>query len=302
MRDLLLPRLGDLAAIAGIAAIVRPAVALVPFAIERVRGIVSPTTAARRSLRTDLGYLCLSPVTEAFSRALTTLGTGACALAAGHRLGPDLLHGFGPVVEQPRWLIVVEMLFLGDLLYYWTHRLAHTLPWLWRLHAVHHSTRHLRWTSALRAHPAEAYVQLVQVVPLFALGFPVDALAPLLPVFTLYGLVIHADLDVSLRPVSYLVNSPAYHRWHHACAAGHASTNFAGLFPLYDAIFGTYRLPGHAPSRLGIEDADMPETCLGQLAYPFRRRPRARRVMSWARWRQCSNGPRSLLAIGRPEP
>lgn len=236
------------------------------------------TNPARRSLRTDLGYLCLSPVTEAFSRVVTTLGIAGCAFVAGQRPGPDLLRGFGPVVEQSRWLIVVEMLLLGDLLYYWTHRLAHAVPWLWRFHAVHHSTRHLRWTSALRAHPAEAYVHLFQVVPLFLLGFPVDALAMLLPLFTLYALAIHANADVALRPLSYLVNSPAYHRWHHARVTEGGGTNFAGLFPLYDAVFGTYHLPEHAPREIGIDEPGMPDTFFAQLAYPFRCRPQARRA------------------------
>ena len=132
-------------------------------------GAVAREMDARRgqSLLTDLGYLALSPLVEACSRVITTLAMVACVVWAGGRAHPGLMEGFGPVIEQPRWLVVLEMLFIGDFFYYWAHRLAHTWPLLWRVHAVHHSSRHLRWTSALRVHPAETYVQLCHQLPLF---------------------------------------------------------------------------------------------------------------------------------------
>ncbi|MTA12756.1 MAG: hypothetical protein F2534_09175 [Actinobacteria bacterium] len=34
-----------------------------------------------------------------------------------------------------------------------THHRSHTVPLLWRFHAVHHSTTHLDWISGFRAHP-----------------------------------------------------------------------------------------------------------------------------------------------------
>ena len=48
--------------------------------------------------------------------------------------------------------------------------------------------------------------------------------------------------------------------------------NFAGLFPLFDVVFGTYHMPrGRLPERFGLARESVPETILGQLAYPFRR-------------------------------
>lgn len=272
MWELLDARMGGLVAVAAGAAAGFAVLELGAFALGRLRRSRAATSAPRPSLRTDLDYLLLSPVSEAFSRILATLAIAVCALLAGRGLGPELLRGFGPVVEQPRWLVVAEVLLLGDFLYYWAHRLAHTAPWLWRFHAVHHSTRHMRWTSAFRAHPAEAYVHLVSTLPLFVLGFPIDTLAAIAPIASLYALLIHSNVDVSVRPLSYVLNSPVYHRWHHALDAKNGDTNFAGFFPFFDAIFGTYHLPEHLPRALGIDDPDMPDTCLAQLAYPFRRR------------------------------
>jgi sterol desaturase/sphingolipid hydroxylase (fatty acid hydroxylase superfamily) len=243
-----------------------------------LRGSAPEARASRwQSLRTDLGYLALSPLVEALSRVVTTFAMVCCVVLAGGRAAPDLLGGFGPVVDQPRWLVVLEMLFIGDFFYYWAHRMAHTLPQLWRIHAVHHSSRHLRWTSALRVHPAETYVQLCHQLPLFLVGFPIDALIELAPIMTLYGLLIHSDSNLCLRPVSYLFNSPGFHRWHHAREVRGSGTNFAGLFPFYDALFGTYDLPAAPPPAVGIDDPHMPSGCVEQLLHPFRPAPDAAR-------------------------
>lgn len=233
---------------------------------------------AGRSVLTDLGYVVLGPVTELLTRTLTSAGIVACAWLVGMQLGVGLLDGFGPLSRQPRWLVVLEMLVVGDLIYYWTHRLAHSVPFLWRLHAVHHCTEHMRCTSALRSHPAEAYVLLLNHVPLFLLGFPVDALIPLTPPVTLYAMWIHSSGDAALRPISYLANSPRFHRWHHARDVAGSGVNFAGLFPAFDALFGTYHLPDGPPAAVGIAEP-MPADLLGQLRYPFRGRQarRARR-------------------------
>lgn len=240
-------------------------------ALER-SGRIPGEDASRRSLFTDLGYIVLSPATEVVSRVVTTLILAGCAVLAGRHVGPEILRGFGPVMRQPRWLIISEMFVLSDFIYYWTHRMAHTVPALWRLHAVHHSTRHLRWTSALRAHPGEVYAHVIPLVPLFLLGFPVEGLLALAPVISLYALFIHVDVNLSAGRLGYVLNSPRFHGWHHALEVDGPGVNFAGFFPLFDALFGTYRLPGERPRDVGIEDPEMPDTCLAQLGYPFRDR------------------------------
>lgn len=272
MRELFLLRLGDLKGILAVTGAGIPFLALSLFTLDRLGWPGIQMTPSRRSLRTDFGYVVLGPFSELIGRILTTLAVVVCAVALGRHVGPDLLTGFGPVVKQPRWAVLGEMLVIHDFLYYWVHRAAHTVPWLWRLHAVHHSTRHLRWSSALRAHPGEIYLHIATTIPFFLLGFPVDALVPLTPLFTLYAILIHTNRKVALRRLSYVVNTPLFHGWHHALEVKNGGTNFAGLFPVFDAMFGTYQVPDHLPTEVGIDDAEMPETLLAQLRYPFRRR------------------------------
>jgi sterol desaturase/sphingolipid hydroxylase (fatty acid hydroxylase superfamily) len=96
-----------------------------------------------------------------------------------------LYSGFGPVMQQPRWLMLIELFLLVDLMSYLSHRASHRVPWLWRFHAVHHSPRKVHWTSTARLHPVNDLVTYVALIlPPLALGFPVDALAPLAPART----------------------------------------------------------------------------------------------------------------------
>jgi len=50
----------------------------------------------------------------------------------------------------PVMLLIV--LFVGDFIGYWRHRLEHT-PLLWPVHAVHHSDTHMTWLTEMRWHP-----------------------------------------------------------------------------------------------------------------------------------------------------
>jgi len=240
--------------------------------LQRSGTIRAVTNPSRRSLWTDLVYLFLAPVSELVSQLLIILALIVAAFLGGRGLRPELFSGFGPVVRQPRWLMILELIVFADFVYYWIHRAAHTIPALWRFHAVHHSSEHLRWTSALRAHPAETYWHAVIALPLFLLGFPFDALVAVLALSGLYSFVIHANVNLSSRRLSYILNSPRYHAWHHARDAKDGTVNFAGFLPLFDALFGTYKHPDCMPPAFGLDDPatqSVPEDFLGQLKYPF---------------------------------
>jgi sterol desaturase/sphingolipid hydroxylase (fatty acid hydroxylase superfamily) len=72
-----------------------------------------------------------------------------------------------------------------------------------------------------------------------------------------------------------VIASPVFHRWHHTAEDEGLDKNFAGLFPAFDALFGTLYLPaGRQPRDFGVRGEAVPETLLGQLAYPFRREKR----------------------------
>ena len=71
-----------------------------------------------------------------------------------HRLFGWLVYA--PLQEWVGGLPFFAELFLAllvaDLVQYWTHRAYHEIPFLWRFHAVHHSTKHMDWMAGSRLH------------------------------------------------------------------------------------------------------------------------------------------------------
>ena len=236
----------------------------------------------RADASTDLAYWFFTPIV---TRGVTRLGVIAAvivlALAAGVPLDKPhveaLASGAGRLVQrQPHLLQVLEVLLLGDLIAYWTHRLFHGRR-LWPFHAVHHSSRQVDWLSSVRLHPVNDVVsRVLQVVPLLVIGFPPGVLAAYVPFLTLYALLLHANVSWDFGPLRYVLASPAFHRWHHTTEAEGLDKNFAGLFPFLDALFGTLYLPrGRQPERFGILGDPIPNGLWAQLRDPFRARPSA---------------------------
>nr|MDT0663767.1 sterol desaturase family protein [Micromonospora sp. DSM 115978] len=241
--------------------------------LERAFPSVRGQRRFRRGFLTDLAYwFVLAPVSRG---AAFIAGVGALVVAAllfGVPLGGDGLRDW---LERdtfagslPLWQQVLALLVVGDLIGYWTHRLFHRRPRLWRVHAVHHSSVDLDWLSSVRVHPLnDAVTVFAQSLPLLLLGFEFGSLGALAAVLTLYSIFVHANLDWSFGPFRYVVASPVFHRWHHTSEQEGLDRNFAGLLPVWDVLFGTFYLPrDRQPMKFGVLGDPLPEGPLGQLA------------------------------------
>ncbi len=176
------------------------------------------------------------------------------------------------VRSQPLGLQLLEALIVAEGASYWSHRASHTVPWLWRFHAVHHSIEEMDWLAAARLHPIDqVFRQSCVFVPLYILGFSKGSFAGVLVLFTFQAIFIHANVRFTFGPLRWLVATPGFHHWHHSNDPRHYNSNFAGELPLLDALFGTLHLPQDQwPSAYGI-DHPLPDGYLRQLAMPFQR-------------------------------
>lgn len=247
-------------------------------ALERLWPAVKEQPLLRRGWPTDLAYWAFTPlVTRAISRVGVIVALAVLALALGLKLEratfEAFLAGHGPVGAQPKWLQAVELLIVLDFLAYWMHRIFHGQR-LWPFHEIHHSSEDLDWLSAVRVHPVNDVVnRVVPAVVVVLIGFSPLVLAGALPFFAVYAILLHANVDWDFGRLRAVLASPTFHRWHHTSAAEGRDKNFAGLLPVWDVLFGTYYMPGHTPTRFGV-DRPVPASLWGQLAWPFRPRSR----------------------------
>jgi sterol desaturase/sphingolipid hydroxylase (fatty acid hydroxylase superfamily) len=222
----------------------------------------------RPGFRTDVAHFV-------FTGLLTTVAFLVAAIPivlVVNALTPSALHD--AVAGQPGWIQLVEALLIVEVVGYWSHRMMHTVPSLWKLHRVHHSSERLDWLASAHLHPFDAGIgRLLAVVPLAYLGFSRATFGIALVVLQAHAIFQHANLRFGFGRLGGVISSPQYHHWHHTNDVGARDRNFAGLFPFLDTLFGTRHRPASEqswPGTYGVDDP-MPAGYFRQLASPFRR-------------------------------
>ena len=192
------------------------------------------------------------------------------------------------VAASPGWAQIAAGLTIATMGGYAGHRAAHEVPLLWRFHRVHHSSRELDWLAATHLHPLdETFTRSVAVLPLYALGFGRVSLGAFLILITLQAIFIHANVRVGFGPLRWVIGTPQFHHWHHAREPQAYNSNYAGEFPLLDALFGTLYFPANRwPAQYGVDDTQ-PDGYLRQIAWPFRTRGAAQSELD----RLMTSGP-----------
>jgi sterol desaturase/sphingolipid hydroxylase (fatty acid hydroxylase superfamily) len=231
-------------------------------------------TKLSRDQFTDMFYWLLMPQVRIASRLVAIALVVGLAFVFGVTYDAAYFEGYGPIARQPTWLIVIELLLLMDVSTYWTHRLFHTVPGLWRFHALHHSAHQVTWSTTGRVHPLNEMANyLSTVVPWALIGFPVNVVLPIAPAIIFFALFAHAEWsDTAFGPFSKIFVSPRLHRWHHTHSNEGGNKNFANVFAFWDRLFGTYYLPAdRMPEVYGLDVDDVPQGYLAQLVYPFRK-------------------------------
>ncbi|WP_207456424.1 sterol desaturase family protein [Azospirillum sp. SYSU D00513] len=225
---------------------------------------------------------------DARNLAVAAVSTATLQIVQKPVIGP-----LAELVEERRWGLLkrsglppwaeipLAVLAMDYTLYLW-HVLTHRVPWLWRLHRVHHADLDLTATTALRFHAAEmalsvpwraAQILLIGVGPR-ALGIWQKALLASI-------LFHHANLRLppalERRLVAFIV-TPRMHGIHHSDQPEEADSNWSSGLTLWDRLHGTLRLdvPQEAIT-IGVHThADPAALTLPRLlGMPFEKEPEA---------------------------
>ncbi len=226
-----------------------------------------PRRVLRQGWRTDLVHYLVNGAALKVGLVVSVVVVGSALRAfvpAPLRLG---------IAASPTWVQIVAGFAITTVGGYAGHRAAHEVPLLWRFHRVHHSIRDLDWLAANHLHPLdETFGRSAAVLPLYALGFGRISLGAFVILTTVQAIFIHANVRMKFGPLRWLIATPQFHHWHHAREPQAYNTNYAGEFPVLDALFGTLYLPADRwPAQYGIDDVE-PTGYLRQLAWPLRTR------------------------------
>jgi sterol desaturase/sphingolipid hydroxylase (fatty acid hydroxylase superfamily) len=173
------------------------------------------------------------------------------------------------IATQSAPIQFLEAILVAELAFYWIHRAAHTVPYLWQFHAIHHSSEQLDFLSAVRFHPVDMALARVGVgLPLVLLGFSAETFGGYLLWSTLNSVFVHANIRWRI-PIWmwWLVVPPRYHHWHHSKDV--INKNFG--HPILDLVFGSFYYPRSLkPMSYGINEI-VPRKYWHQLIFPWQK-------------------------------
>ena len=136
------------------------------------------------------------------------------------------------------WLI---LLFTEDLCYYWFHRISHESRLFWASHVVHHSSQKYNLSTALRQTWSGSFYSFVFWIPLLLICFHPIMVMTQMAISLIYQYWIHTEL-IKKMPNWFeaIFNTPSHHRVHHATNPQYLDRNHAGIFIIWDKLFGTF--------------------------------------------------------------
>lgn len=163
-------------------------------------------------------------------------------------------------LSVPAWVAVPVSFLVLDLAIYFQHRLFHAVPWLWRLHRMHHADLEFDVTTGLRFHPLEILLSMaIKLAIVTLLGAPALAVLIFEVVLNATSMFNHSNVSLPVRIDRWLrlgVVTPDMHRVHHSEIRQETDNNFGFNLPWWDRLFGTYRAQpaaGHLGMSIGIE-------------------------------------------------
>jgi sterol desaturase/sphingolipid hydroxylase (fatty acid hydroxylase superfamily) len=171
------------------------------------------------------------------------LGNSVVGLFAGGAIFASMLwvYQFRLATIPWTWWAWIACFVLDDLAYYWFHRTAHRVRWFWASHVNHHSSQHYNLSTALRqTWTGWLALSFIFRLPLMLVGFH-----PLMVAFCgglnlIYQFWFHTEAIKRFpRWFEAVMNTPSHHRVHHATNPRYLDSNYAGVFIIWDRMFGS---------------------------------------------------------------
>ena len=163
--------------------------------------------------------------------------------------------------QWPGKLEIILCLILLDLAIYWQHRFFHMVPWLWRMHRVHHSDLAFDASLGVRFHPFEIILSKAYKLGwIVFLGPPVIAVIIYECLLLAFSLMTHSNIRLPVKLDALLrifFVTPDFHRVHHSVHRVETDSNYGNILSVWDYLFRSYRAQprgGHVAMQIGLHE------------------------------------------------
>lgn len=191
-----------------------------------------------------------------FADSVSDLGCGVSQQVLQVFLIGALLFGYFATYEHLRvaslpadaWWTWIVAIVSVDFAYYWFHRVSHRVNFIWATHVVHHQSEEYNLAVALRQSLFQGLMAAPFYWPLALLGVPPVVFLAATTLDTLYQFWIHTRAVGKLGAFEWVMNTPSHHRVHHGINPKYIDKNYAGIFIVWDRMFGTFQEEQEEPA------------------------------------------------------
>ncbi len=184
--------------------------------------------------------------------SLSVLAFGTAQLlvqpAAAFMLGATARKSFGLIhfLELPAPAAFVVAFLLMDLTFYYWHVANHQVPFLWRLHNVHHIDPDLDVSTGFRFHAGEVALSAgFRAVQVTLIGVSAWTYVAYELVYQANTFFHHSNVWLPLRAeriLNLVLVTPRMHGIHHSQVRRETNSNYSVVFPWWDWLHRTLRL------------------------------------------------------------
>jgi sterol desaturase/sphingolipid hydroxylase (fatty acid hydroxylase superfamily) len=246
-------------------------VSLIAFALE----LVLPWRRHQRVLRPELGLDIFYMFFNMFFFPLLGFTTLSVLLSGAFEKIALIqsLRGWISLRELPSVWQIVILFLVRDFLQWSIHVVLHRVPFLWKIHEVHHSAIQMSFPVHLRYHWAENIIYRVpEYLVFFMVGSNVQNIFIIYVISLTIGHLSHANFRLLWGPLKYILNTAELHLWHHAVESPKRyGVNFAISLSVWDWLFQTAYDPRKLPAEIGLNnEPNFPKKFFGQLVWPWK--------------------------------
>lgn len=153
-----------------------------------------------------------------------------------------------PWTIPSNWAFYILAFVAIDFAYYWSHRWSHQVNLFWTGHVVHHQSEEYNLSVALRQGAFQKILMFWVYLPVAMVGFPPEWFVASMGLNLLYQFWIHTEAVERMGVFEYVLNTPSHHRVHHGRNPKYIDKNHAGVFIIWDRMFGTFQQEEERPT------------------------------------------------------